>query len=247
MLMLSIWFLILAFFHFFPQIDIAATRIFFQETECPKPAPAGENCGFFPISTDPFFIVLRKILFYVPAAAALVLLGMLIFTVIKNGDESYRGRPAQQYSLSLLTLALGPYVLVNLIFKMFSGRPRPNDTDLFGGTHIFMPAGEFGGECPKNCSFVSGEAAGAGWVICLLPLIPKKLQPFLIPPAIAICIVTPALRVFFGGHYLSDVILGWLSSIVLYAAVFSVANILEQRKFVSENIKNVLVPVAKSD
>ncbi len=31
--------------------------------------------------------------------------------------------------------------------------------------------------------------------------------------------MTPAIRVSFGGHYLSDVILGFLSSAVIYAGV----------------------------
>src|SRR5690606_1953513 len=94
---------------------------------------------------------------------------------------------ARRYSLSLLALALGPYILVNLLLKSFSGRPRPDETNLFAGDHTFMPAGSFAGQCDNNCSFVSGEAAGAGWVACLVPLLPARFRPFLAPPILAIC------------------------------------------------------------
>ncbi|MGO8426030.1 phosphatase, partial [Rhizobium ruizarguesonis] len=37
-------------------------------------------------------------------------------------------------------------------------------------------------------------------------------------PLAAISILTPAMRLSFCAHYLSDVVLGWLSSLVVFAA-----------------------------
>ncbi|MEN9895310.1 MAG: hypothetical protein RIR97_1162, partial [Pseudomonadota bacterium] len=59
------------------------------------------------------------------------------------------------------TLLLASWVIctgliVNLLLKAHSGRPRPVNTDLFGGTEMFMAAGSFGGSCQSNCSFISG-------------------------------------------------------------------------------------------
>ena len=119
---------------------------------------------------------------------------------------------------------------MNLLLKSFSGRPRPHQTDLFGGDLSFMPAGSFGGQCENNCSFISGEAAGAGWLICLIPLLPHRLRLVMAPGIIAVSVVTPALRFSFGGHYLSDVMLGWLSSPVVFLLVVAVFEIARVRK-----------------
>lgn len=88
-------------------------------------------------------------------------------------------------------------------------------TDIFGGTLHFVEAGSLAGKCVSNCSFVSGEAASAGWLLCLLLFVPKSLRYALVPPVAAISILTPAMRLSFGAHYLSDVVLGWLSSLVV--------------------------------
>ena len=82
-----------------------------------------------------------------------------------------------------------PQILVNLLLKSYSGRPRPHQTDLFGGDLPFMPAGSFSGQCENNCSFISGEAAGAGWLICLIPLLPPRLRLALAPGIIAVSLL----------------------------------------------------------
>jgi membrane-associated phospholipid phosphatase len=84
---------------------------------------------------------------------------------------------------------------------------------------MFMAAGNFGGSCQSNCSFISGEAASAGWLLCVIPLLPPKFRRMLAAPLIAISLATPALRVAFGGHYLSDVMLGWLLSPIVFLAL----------------------------
>jgi lipid A 4'-phosphatase len=56
-----------------------------------------------------------------------------------------------------VTLALGPGVVTNLIFKDHWGRPRPIDVTEFGGSDRFMPWWDPRGPCANNCSFVAGE------------------------------------------------------------------------------------------
>lgn len=115
-------------------------------------------------------------------------------------------------------------MLVNFILKSHWGRPRPLETIDFGGALHFVQAGSMAGECASNCSFVSGEAAGAGWLLCLLFLVPRPLRLVLFGPLAAISLLAPALRLAFGAHYLSDVILGWLSSFVVFAGVLALAD-----------------------
>ncbi|HWJ73143.1 MAG TPA: phosphatase PAP2 family protein [Kaistia sp.] len=109
----------------------------------------------------------------------------------------------------LASLALGPGLVVNALFKTFSGRPRPYQTDLFGGTWTFEPAWHFGGACISNCSFISGEASTAIWLLAPVLLLPRALR---LPVGIPVALVGLALslnRIAFGGHYLSDVMLSW--------------------------------------
>lgn len=220
---LFLWCVLLALFHFRPQIDIAASRAFFVQSACPESNTA-RICGSFPYSRDPLYTFLRKVLFHLPSVGALVLVIALIRALQHHG-ATYNARRVKNYIVSLLTLLLGPYVLVNLILKNVSERPRPYETDLFAGHLPFAPAGSFAGKCDDNCSFISGEAAGAGWLVCLIFLLPERLRPVLGPAIIVVSLVTSAFRVAFGGHFLSDVLLGWLSSPVLFALIFAVFEI----------------------
>lgn len=227
--LITLWWLLLAIFYFFPVLDITTSAAFFDRTQCPDGTAAGVVCGDFPSRLDPLLIFLRKVLFYAPSAAAIVVIIALVKALQHHG-ATYEPAKVRRYGLSLIAFFLGPYVLVNLLLKSFSGRPRPHQTDLFGGEQPFMPAGSFAGQCDNNCSFVSGEAAGAGWLICLIPLLPKRFRLVLASGIVAVSLITPAFRLSFGGHYLSDVVLGWLSSPVVFALVVAVFEIARVRK-----------------
>lgn len=225
----TLWGLLLAIFHFFPVLDIATSAAFFENAACPEGTANDIVCGDFPYRLDSLFVFLRKVLFYAPSAAAIVVVIALIMALQHHG-ATYEPQKVRRYGLSLIAFFLGPYVLVNLLLKGFSGRPRPHQTDLFGGELPFVPAGSFAGHCENNCSFISGEAAGAGWLVCLIPLLPRRLRLVLAPAIVAISLVTPAFRLSFGGHYFSDVVLGWLSSPVVFALVVAVFEITRVRK-----------------
>lgn len=214
----ALWLILLALFYIFPHVDIVITHAFFESVDCGPPAGPNSICGDFPYSLNRLLIVIRHVLFFLPMLTAILILYLLIAN-LQHAGASYRPQKTQGYSIALTSLLLGPCLLVNLIFKEISHRPRPYGTDLFGGPHPFMPAGDFTGGCIGNCSFISGEAAGSGWLACLIILMPKPLRPLLGPPLIVFSLLAPTLRVSFGGHYFSDVTLGWLSSLVVYAGV----------------------------
>nr|WP_186363499.1 phosphatase PAP2 family protein [Rhizobium sp. ACO-34A] len=223
-----LWFLLLMLFHFMPQFDIAVSRAFFVPSPCPE-ANATRVCGGFTYGRDALYAFLRRALFYAPAIGAVALVIALV-DVLRHPRAPDSAKRIKNYAVSLLTLLLGPYVLVNLILKQVSERPRPYETDLFAGPLPFVPAGSFAGQCDDNCSFISGEAAGAGWLVCLIFLLPERLRPVLAPAIVVVSLVTGAFRVAFGGHYLSDVFLGWLSSPVLFVLLFAVFEIARSRK-----------------
>lgn len=221
--LIVLWCLILALFNLFPGLDIAAQRLFFVATPCPDGAPTGRICGMFPYGNDPVFRGLRFLLYYLPFVAAAVIIWVLVAALSRHGSDRDE-KTIRRTGIVLGTLALGPILLVNLFLKESSGRPRPLATDLFGGPMPFMPAGDFGGACTANCSFISGEAAGACWLLCAFFLLPKRFREPFLPLAVAISVTKPAMRMAFGGHYLSDILLGWLSTLIVFTLLCALFN-----------------------
>ena len=71
------------------------------------------------------------------------------------------------------------------------------------------------GECKKNCSFVSGEAATGFWMVAPASVLPPPARGPALVAAFAFGIGASLLRMAFGGHYLSDVLLGGLVTLII--------------------------------
>jgi lipid A 4'-phosphatase len=97
--------------------------------------------------------------------------------------------PGRAVVLMLLTLALAPGVVANLVFKEHWGRPRPIDVTEFGGDEHFRPWWDPRGDCPKNCSFVAGEPSGAFWTLAGAAMVPPHWPS---APRSAFCAWRPA-------------------------------------------------------
>jgi membrane-associated phospholipid phosphatase len=227
------WWALLAIFRAFPGIDIYFSQLFFVPAACDALAPAGKICGDFPYSDGAIYDLLRTFFFRLPYIVAVVMVWKLIECYQQHG-ATFNALRARNLKVALGTLLIGPGLLVNLILKEHWHRPRPVQTDLFGGTLHFAEAGSLAGKCVSNCSFISGEAASAGWLLCLLVFVPQSLRYALFAPVAAISILTPAMRLAFGAHYLSDIVLGWLSTLVVFAALLALAES-QQRQKNSEN------------
>jgi lipid A 4'-phosphatase len=118
------------------------------------------------------------------------------------------------------TLALGPGLVVNLIFKNNWGRPRPANIEEFGGDATFTGVWELSDYCARNCSFVSGEASSAIWIMSASLVLPRKwrLPAFTVTGIYALALSLN--RIAFGGHFLSDVVLSWGLTLIVIAAVY---------------------------
>lgn len=214
----SLWALLLSIFHAWPMIDVRISAYFFSGSLCLGTA-AAKPCGYFALNQVPSITALRWFFYALPFVAAAIIVGCLIAARV---SQRFRDRlPIQRLWLSLISLALGAGLITNLILKGHSGRPRPSGTDLFGGGKQFMPAGSFHGACQGNCSFVSGEASGAGWLVCMLILLPPRYRAWIAPPVILASLSTAFLRVAVGAHYTSDVVLGWLLSLVIFTGMLA--------------------------
>ncbi|WP_037111272.1 phosphatase PAP2 family protein [Rhizobium sp. 2MFCol3.1] len=228
-LLLITWFALLAVFNLFPQIDQEVSAHFFTMEACAPGAALQEICGHFPYREDFWLQILRTLLLRLPYVVAFVLFWKFIDCYSQFG-ATFDGERARKLKLALGSLIVGPIVLVNFILKDHWGRPRPFSTTDFGGALDFVPAGSTAGKCLSNCSFVSGEAAGAGWLLCLLFIMPRASRRALFLPLATISLLAPALRLAFGAHYLSDVILGWLSSFVVFAGILALTDSPQREK-----------------
>jgi lipid A 4'-phosphatase len=115
----------------------------------------------------------------------------------------------------IATLAIGPGVVVNLSLKDHWHRPRPINTQGFNGSAEFKPWYDGSGECKKNCSFVSGEAATGFWMVAPASVLPPPVRGPAIVLAFAFGAGASLLRMAFGGHYVSDVLLGGLVTLII--------------------------------
>jgi lipid A 4'-phosphatase len=110
----------------------------------------------------------------------------------------------------LASFALGPGLVVNGLLKNHWGRARPRQIVDFGGSATFSPAWWISDQCQRNCSFVSGEAASAFWLVAIVFLVPRDLK---LPVGVATAVFAAAVslaRIAAGGHFLSDVLVAWL-------------------------------------
>lgn len=215
-----LWWVLLIIFSAFPQIDLATSRYFFTPATCDATSQAGDICGAFMAANNWFLKNLRMIFFRLPYVVAIIQLCMLIACYTQHGS-TFKAARARNLKIALSSLLIGPGLIVNVILKEHWGRPRPVSVIDFGGMMDFVRAGSFAGKCVSNCSFISGEAASAGWLLCLLIFIPQPARTGLFLPILAISLLTPVMRLAFGGHFLSDIVLGWLLAVVVFAGIYA--------------------------
>jgi membrane-associated phospholipid phosphatase len=119
--------------------------------------------------------------------------------------------PGRAVVLMIATLALGPGLLVNVILKDNSGRPRPQYVTEFGGAEPMRPWWDLRGDCDKNCSFVAGESSGAFWTMAGAAVAPPHWRAAAYGAALAFGSAVGLLRMSAGGHFFTDVVFGCLA------------------------------------
>lgn len=192
-----------AIFALWPQIDLGVASLFYESDRFIGLGPAGEHWRRF-FYDAPYFLL-----------AALILMALA-----RRFGGVERGPSARAIVFLLASLALGPGLLVNGVLKEVSHRPRPVQTQQFGGPWVFQPYDSFAGQCVSNCSFVSGEAATAAWTLAPALLAPAPARAYAIAAALVFTAATAALRMSFGGHYLSDVTFAALFTFIIVLALY---------------------------
>ena len=131
-------------FAVYPQLDIAISRLFFNETY-----------RVFPVQYSLVARHLRDIFTYIVAVlVAPAFIAIALKFLLPRRQMLIATRAAV---FLIATLALAPGLMANVILKDFWGRPRPAEIQEFYGTEKFVPWWDPRGTCDKNCSFVAGD------------------------------------------------------------------------------------------
>ncbi len=193
-------------------LDLAAARLFYR---------SGGSGGSGAVDPWPLAKELPWSALYRVApglAAFLVIAGLAALAV---GVTRGRGDWRRQGLFLLLSVALGPGLLVNAVFKDHWGRPRPRDIVEFGGPLHYrvapLPGGEGGSSFPcGHCSV--GFLYAAGWWVW------RRRRPAWAWGSLAVGLAAGfALglgRMAAGGHFLSDVIWSALLALGVAHAVY---------------------------
>jgi lipid A 4'-phosphatase len=220
-------------FAIWPDLDLKLAAPFFD----------AQRGGFWR-SHAPFYLRARDAstwliaLVAVPAALALIL--KFIF------PQRPLRIPGRAIVLMLVTLALVPGVLANLVLKEHWGRPRPIAVVEFGGDEHFRPWWDPRGDCLKNCSFVAGEPSGAFWTMASVVLVPPQWRAFAYGAAIAFGSAVGLLRMAAGAHFFSDVVFaGVLAFLVIWIAHGWLYR-WRPTRMSEETVENALTRIAKT-
>jgi len=193
-------------FAWFPELDLAAARLF-------------GTAGGFILNRDRDLISLRQVGLVAPMVAAGVCVLALLWPAFRPGVRLFTD--ARNLVAILLTFTLGPGLLVNVGLKDHWHRPRPVQVQEFGGPSEFRPWWDTSGACVRNCSFVSGEVAGATAMVLVAAVMPVEMAGSAIIVALIFAVGVALLRMAFGGHFLSDVIFAALLTHLVAILVFA--------------------------
>ncbi len=137
----------------------------------------------------------------------------LLLTLLRR--RAVLGLDWRRYVFLLLCFGVGAGIVANAIFKENWGRARPSQIVEFGGEKKFTPAFVITDQCPRNCSFVSGDSAFAFGTLGFALLAGRRRRYVL--AALAFGLVVGFGRMLTGSHFLSDVI---------FSGVFTVLTVL---------------------
>jgi len=194
-----------ALFLAWPELDLDFNALFYKDGE-----------GFIVSDLEAFRIV-RELNSDIIEIVLWAMLGVLVFKLVL--PELRTLLPPRHMLFSFLALLAGPGILVNAVFKPFSGRPRPVHVEQFGGELTFVGVWDFSGACPSNCSFVSGEASSALWLVTLAIFLPAAWRARAVAAILALTVILSLNRIAYGGHFLSDVLLSWGMTLTVIAAL----------------------------
>lgn len=189
----------------FPVVDSAVSRLFYIDGR-----------GFVGERMTALVWIL-KLGRWIGWAVAGLMIAVLVVKLVR--PERISDGLWRRWWLALLAVALGPGLLVNGVLKAFMGRARPLQTTLFGGQAEFVPVWTPSTGCAANCSFVSGEASFALYLLVFAFWLAAGVSRTAAVGVLGLFGLAVSInRIAFGAHFLSDVVLAWgLTAVVIFA------------------------------
>jgi lipid A 4'-phosphatase len=179
-------------FGIYPELDLKLAALFYDAAT-----------KSFPLKLNAVAAFARDGAMWIAWGLALPAIVALVIKLVRPDRPLLISGRAIIFLLMTLTLSAG--ILTNLTFKSYWGRPRPVVVTQFNGSDQFVPWWDPRGACGRNCSFFSGEGATAFWTYAPAALTPPAWRPLAYAAATLFGVTTSALRMAFGGHFLTDV------------------------------------------
>lgn len=193
----------------FPEIDIRISRLFFDRG--------------FPLRDQWWQPWMREATTCFLWVSMTSVVALYLFNRLSK--RHWGGIDGRKVCYLFLVLILGAGLIVNVILKDNFGRARPRDIEEFGGSRQFTPAFVISRQCDANCSFSSGEAAGAFFSLALVMALSRRRALFVAGAAFGT--VVSLYRVATGAHFFSD-------TVVSFFVMLIVADVLYYYMFVPE-------------
>lgn len=138
---------------------------------------------------------------YLPHVLIPLMLIIIGLTFVKQGIRASDRKP---WLFLLLTLLIGPGLIIHEGFKKGFDRPRPKQVEIFNGDYQFISAFSVSQDCDKKCkSFVSGHAAMGFFFMAFAWIFRRRSWLWW---GIFIGVISSAVRITQGGHFISDCI-----------------------------------------
>ncbi len=181
----------------YADVDLAVSAA--AKTACHLSQPGGGPwCPTFAVTTA------RQFFMFIFGAIAIATVAVTVRTLLAK--RRWFGREQARCWFMIAVLIAGPGLVANLVFKDNLGRARPRDVVEFGGTKAFTPPLIPSRECPRNCSFISGESSSMFAAFFALALLLPQYRIGLLAVGIAAGTLAGAVRIIQGAHFLSDVL-----------------------------------------
>jgi len=180
-------------FRFYSRIDILFSSLFYTSGK-----------GFLYENTLPSLIV-----FYGVEYMTISIIIISVILLITKGIFKWNilNIKIKSVIFIILSLAIGPWLIVNEILKTYIGRARPLSIEEFGGTLLFSPAFTDSNQCVFSCSFVSGHVAFGFFLMSFGLLATNPMtRNVLITIGFVFGVVISLSRIMDGKHFLSDTI-----------------------------------------
>jgi lipid A 4'-phosphatase len=183
-------------FGLYPELDLRIARYFyvFEDT----------SHNMFALRIYPPLMLARNVGLWIAAALVAPAGAALVIKLVLPRRKLLMSGRAVVFLIG--TMVLAPGLLANVLLKDHWGRSRPIDVKQLGGNERFVAWWDPRGDCTANCSFVSGDVAGAFWTIAPAALAPPQWRAIAYGAALAHGTGMAAIRVVAGGHFPSDVI-----------------------------------------